>query len=312
MNEVERGGGVGGNVGNSQSFPQGFSQVGQSGAQFGQNMPQGMSFSQGPISSGEGDIILDSGAGSGGKSRKWIVVVLIVVVALMALIGGGVVLWKSGVLGDNSSRSNVSSRREAYDLLWDFYHGSYYNLLESYDLTIGLVPFFGKNEEPEYMLYPVEGWWITSTQQEIEKAKKDYNEILNVNFDLSDSERQQFTTIMDKVGLALDTAEGNLDVISEIYYTFISPLYDEDMPTTCGKNEDMEKVLTNKFADVAKSYYDLYCRVISVSSNGNDIEDDILSDAVLSAEGLNNVLVEVDPDFDNFEKLLEELSNEED
>ena len=109
MNEVERGGGVGGDAGESQSFPQSFSQAGQNGGQFGQNVPQGMSFSQGAVSSGGGDIILNSGADSGGKSRKWIVVVLIVVVVLVALVGGGVALWESGVLGGETSESVSAS-----------------------------------------------------------------------------------------------------------------------------------------------------------------------------------------------------------
>lgn len=82
MNEVERGGGVGGNAGDSQGFPQGFSQLGQSGGQFGQNMPQRMNFSQGTVSSGEGDIVLDN-SGSG-KTRKGLVVVLIVLILLIA------------------------------------------------------------------------------------------------------------------------------------------------------------------------------------------------------------------------------------
>ncbi len=52
-----------------------------------------------------GDIILS--APDSGKSRKGLVIVLVVLVVLAALVGGGVVLWRSGVLGgENAGSSN--------------------------------------------------------------------------------------------------------------------------------------------------------------------------------------------------------------
>lgn len=199
MNEVERGGGVGGSVGNSQSFPQGFSQAGQNGSQFGQNVPRGMSFSQEPVSSGAGDIILDTGAGSGGKSRKWIVVVLIVVVVLVVLVGGGVALWKSGVLGGESVEpSDVERRADSFEELKNYFNG-YANFLIYGEESDAQVADFNPSDD----LFIDSNWnnldYLTNLSSKYEKF---YNE----------SNKDFLTSLGD---LSLGISKDNIDFLIE-------------------------------------------------------------------------------------------------
>ena len=112
-----------------------------------QVIPQGLMPGNAPIvSSGMGDIILDPGAGSGGKSRKWIVVVLIVVIVLAALVGGGVAMWKNSGEGGGIEQEK-NTLRSAFNRF-----SNYIYLGEAVDIDFYLRSNWRSASELKFML----------------------------------------------------------------------------------------------------------------------------------------------------------------
>ena len=246
------------------------------------------------------------------KSKKPVIIIAVSVLAIVT-VGVAVLFF--------TRQDKPTVTQDAQPLVEDFY-GKYQTLLTTYESFVGFnreaLQQQVADSDDVFPILIADIEEIGASLSQTEAALKGLDGITMPINGLSDEENANFTTAKSVVTTAITDIKSNMDLISNIYDAFISPLYfaamSGDVPADCVENDARRSLLESSdksVTEVAKLYNQVYCMGLDTLADKTGVDDALRQKLVSAGESLVSLLKPLDESatgvelFANVEKALE-------